>query len=116
MQRVPNITGRHGNGSFVCGYGDDPTAWIECRFYYGGRSSLTISGSPVEPVDKKVALVDRHGPFTVRVTMDRAKGMVRFEAGGHVAETPIKSLPQPITHYGYGGANSDNLFTAIEVR
>ena len=104
--------GRHGNAFFVCG--GTPDQLIECRLYYGGRSSLMITGPRVEHVEKKVAFT-RRTSFTVEVTVDCNAGTVAFSTDGKEVTSRIAPPLSAITHYGYGGANSDNLFTAITV-
>jgi hypothetical protein len=107
-------TGRHGNAFFVCGPSDRPEEQIECRLYYGGRSSLMITGSPVEHIEEKADLRGRD-LFIVTVRVDCDPGTVTFEAAGKTVTARITSPVDKITHYGYGGGNSDNLFTGIRV-
>ena len=106
--------GRHGNAFFVCGSSADPKNWIECRLYYGGRSSLMITGGAVEHTEEKVVF-DRQGVFIVTVSVDCKARTVAFEAAGHKLTSRITGSIDAITHYGTGGANSDNVFTGISV-
>ena len=108
------VTGRHGNAFFVCGASPAADRLIECRLYYGGRSSLMITGSQVEHVEQKVSFSTR-GPFTVDVTVDCDARTVTFAADGKRVTSKTTAPIAAITHYGYGGANSDTLFTAITV-
>jgi len=106
---------RHGNAFFVCGPSDRPDDWIECRLYYGGRRSLSIAGSRVEQVEKKVDLPAK-GPYQITVTVDCRAGSVTLTAAGQELSTRITGAFEALTHYGYGGANSDNVFTDVAVR
>ena len=107
--------GRHGNVFFVCGAGDTPEHFIECRLYYGGRGSMMIAGSHVEPKEEKIRF-DRQAVFAVTVTVDCERRTVTFETAGQKLTSRITGPIDAITHYGYGGANSANLFTDITVR
>lgn len=109
VQRAPG-TQRHGNAFFVCGPSDRPENCIECRLYYGGRSSMMITGSQVEQVEEKASFT-RRDAFAVAVSIDCKARTVTFAAGGKELTARIAGPIDAITHYGYGGANSDNLFT-----
>ena len=109
------VSGRHGNGFLVAGSGEDPKDWIECRFYFGGRSSLMIAGGKAEQVEQKVT-IPRRAVFTLTVSIDCAARTVTFEAVGQKVASKITGPLPAITHYGYGGGNADNYFTDIEVR
>ena len=111
----PSGKGRHGNAFFACGASDRPEDLIECRLYYGGRSSLMISGSPVEHAEEKASF-NRQAVFEVTVTVDCVGRTVTFETAGKKLTSRITGPVEAITHYGYGGANSDNYFTDITVR
>jgi hypothetical protein len=106
---------RHGNAFFVCGKGKRPEDWLECRLYYGGRSSLMITGGLVKQVEEKVSL-GRRDVFDVTVSVDCAARTVTIEAGGSKLTSQITGPLDAITHYGYGGSNSDNEFTDVQVR
>jgi outer membrane protein assembly factor BamB len=106
---------RHGNAFFVCGPTDDPEDWIQCRLYYGGRSSMMITGSRVEHIEQKVTFATRN-VFTVTVGIDCEGRTIVFETAGNKLTSKITGAIGAITHYGHGGANSDNLFTDIEVQ
>ncbi|MCU0978302.1 MAG: PQQ-binding-like beta-propeller repeat protein [Pirellulaceae bacterium] len=106
---------RHGNAFFVCGPSDQPGDWIECRLYYGGRRSLMIAGRCVEQVEAKVALPGQ-GPYQASVTVDCQARTVSFAVGSQVVTTKLTGAIKAITHYGYGGANSDSVFTEVVIR
>ncbi len=106
---------RHGNAYFVFGTSSDPKDWIECRLYYGGRSSLMVTGEMVEHVEQKVTF-DRSTALVVTVDVDGQAGTVTFEAAGHKLSARLTRSIPAITHYGYGGGNSDNVFTAVKIR
>lgn len=106
---------RHGNVFFVCGRGTEPRELIECRLYYGGRSSMLITGPFVEQVEEKVS-IDRGSVFEMIVSVDCDKRTISFEFAGQKLSTRITGRVEAITHYGYGGANSDNQVSQIEVR
>ena len=74
-----------------------------------------IAGSGVEDIEKKLTFV-RRDVFTVTVTNDSEARTVAFEAAGGKLTSKITGPMEAITHYGCGGANSDNLFTDITVR
>ncbi len=112
VKRAPG-THRHGNAFFVFGPSTKPEDLVECRLYYGGRSSLMIAGNAVERVDEKIDV--GKGVYEVTVTVDCRGQKVVFEAAGHTVRTAITGSLDAVTHYGYGGANADNFFTAIEV-
>jgi len=107
--------GRHGNAFFVCGKGNTPKDLIECQLYYGGRSSMIITGSQVERVEEKINF-DRKAMYQVTVTVDCDRRTVTFETSGQKLTSRITGPVNAITHYGYGGSNSANLFTQITVR
>lgn len=104
--------GRHGNAFFVLGSGNDPAQLIECRLYYGGRSSLMITGPLVEQVEEKADLRGRE-LHEVTVRVDCKAGTVTLESGEQTVTARLKGNIDAITHYGYGGTNSDNLFTGV---
>lgn len=106
--------GRHGNAFFVFGPSNDPARLIECRLYYGGRSSLMIAGSLVGQAEEKADLRGRD-LYEVTVRVDCRSGTVTLESAGRTLTTKIVDSCEAITHYGYGGANSDNLFSGIAV-
>jgi hypothetical protein len=99
----------------MIGFGPEPDDWVECQIYYGGRSSLALAGPRVEFADEKVSF-DRSGEFKVAVTVNGEAGTVTLEANGRTISTRLKDPVGPVTHYGYGGANSDTLFSEIRVR
>lgn len=107
--------GRHGNAFFVCGKGNTPKDFIECRLYYGGRSSMVITGSHVEHIEERFNS-DRKAIYQVTVSVDCESRTVTFETGGQKVTARISESVDAITHYGYGGSNSANLFTEITVR
>jgi hypothetical protein len=74
-----------------------------------------ITGEMVEHVEQKVDF-DRSAALTVTVHVDCQTGSVTLEAGGHKLSTRLTRSLAAVTHYGYGGGNSDNVFTAIRVR
>lgn len=113
LKRAPD-THRHGNAFFVCGTSERPDEWIQCRLYYGGRSSMSISGPGVESVEERISLA-RAKMFAVTVSVDCPARTVTFEAGGKRLSAKITRPMQAITHYGYGGSNSDNDFTEAAV-
>ena len=107
-------TGRHGNAFFVCGPSDDILNLIECRLYYGGRSSLLITGALVEQAEKKIEFRGRD-IYEAIVRVDCAARTVTVETMGQTLSTKLKGNCETVTHYGYGGGNSDNVFTAVSV-
>jgi len=117
LKRAPKKRGqqRHGNAFFVCGDGNTSKDLIECRLYYGGRSSLMITGDQAKHIEKKVSL-GRQGTFAVTVTVDCKSRTVTVETAGNKLTSQITGSIDAITHYGYGGGNSDNFFTDIAVR
>lgn len=106
--------GRHGNAFFVCGPSGDPQNQIECRLYYGGRSSLMISGGLVEQVEEKIDFKGQD-VYEVAVRVDCNAGTVTLGALGQTLTAELKGDCRAITHYGYGGGNSTNLFTGVQV-
>ncbi len=114
LKRVPTPR-RHGNAFFVCGSGDAHEDWIECRVYYGGRSCLMITGPHVTHKEEK-ATFQRGAVITVTVTVDCTTRTVTLKAAGKELTSRMAGPMPGITHYGYGGANADNLFTKITVR
>ena len=114
VKRAPG-KGRHGNAFFVCGKGDDPRGWIECRLFYGGRSSIMIVGSQIKSAEEKIAFRKRDAiPMTVSV--DCKAHTLTLDVAGQKLTSPIPAAIEAITHYGYGGSNSDNYVSVIEVR
>jgi outer membrane protein assembly factor BamB len=107
--------GRHGNAFFVCGPNGDSGNLIECRLYYGGRSSLMIAGTLVEEAETKVDFRGRD-VYEVTVRVDCNAGTVTLGAMGQTVTAKFAGDCRAITHYGYGGGNSDNLFTAVLVQ
>ncbi len=116
VQRAPAKTGtkRNGNAFFVFGRGGDLKDMMECRLYYGGRSSLTIGGSSVEEADEKMTF-DRRKPMAVTVSVDLDAGTVSFETQGKKIVSKITGSLDAITHYGFGGSNSDSLIADFRV-
>jgi hypothetical protein len=110
----PQGQGRHGNAYFVFGPSEDPKACIECRLYYGGRSSMMITGSPVQTVEKKLTFA-RRDVFTAIVTVDCKRREITFEVAGHKLTALMQDPLEAVNHYGYGGGNSANLCTGIAV-
>jgi outer membrane protein assembly factor BamB len=106
--------GRHGNAFLVLSPEGAPEKLIECRLYYGGRSSLMITGPGVERVDKR-AEFQRGGVYTMRVDVDCPAGVVTFQAAGQKLTAKMNDPWPAVAAYGYGGGNSDNLFTGIRV-
>lgn len=116
VQRAVGAAGekRHGNAFFVFGGGPNPEDWVECQLYYGGRSSLVVAGKGVARVEER-AKFDARGRFEVSVEVDLEAGSVTLEAGGARAISKMTGAMDAIRYYGYGGANSDNLFGEIRV-
>jgi len=114
VKRRPG-SARHGNAFFVCGASDKPDDWIECRLYYGGRRTLEITGKLVEHARTNFHPV-KTDAMNVTVTVDCKARTVTLEVGETRLTTKITGAIAAITHYGCGGANADNLFTAIAVR
>ncbi len=106
--------GRHGNAFFLFGSTDEPDQMVQCRLYYGGRSSLMITGDAVERAEKKADLRGRR-QFEVTVEVDCREGTVTFKSADDTVTAKLCGDWQAITHYGYGGGNSDNLFTGVLV-
>ena len=73
-----------------------------------------ISGSNVEQIEEKLTFATRN-VFAVTVSIDCPARTVTFEAAGRKLTSKISGSIEAITHYGCGGANSDNLFTDIAV-
>lgn len=116
VQRAVGKSGekRHGNAFFVFGDGPNPEDWVECQLYYGGRSSLVVAGKGVARAEEK-AKFDARGRFDVSVEVNLKAGIVTLEAGGAKATAEMTGRMDAIRYYGYGGANSDNLFGEIRV-
>ncbi len=55
------------------------------------------------------------GVLKVTVSIDCRERTVVFEAAGDELRSRITGSIEAITQFGYGGSNSDNLFTNIEV-
>ena len=106
---------RHGNAFFVCGNGNQPENWIECRLYYGGRRSVEITGKHAESVREEVDF-PRQKTFPVTVTVDCEARTVTLTAAGRTLTSRIEGSLDTITHVGYGGANSANVFTDIKIK
>ena len=114
VQRAPTEK-RHGNVCFVFGTSEKPDDWLECWLYYGGRRTMTITGSRVQQVDKKVEL-PAAGVFFVTVTIDCKERTLLFDVNGTKLTTKITGPFIAISHYGIGGSNSANLLTSLSVR
>ena len=76
---------------------------------------MMITGVLVKPIEAK-KVFGRTVVFPVTVTIDCSARTVIFEAAGNRVTSQITEPLDAITHYGYGGGNSDNLFTDIAVR
>lgn len=87
---------------------------IECRYYYGGRSSLTIAGEPVEFAETKEKLA-RPPVMAITVEVDLDKKKVTLSVAGHTLTTRITGDMEAITHIGYGGSNFSNRFTPADL-
>jgi hypothetical protein len=111
VKRTPGSR-RHGNAFLTFGPGDEPGDWIECHLYYGGRSSMMITGRGVETIERKIDL-EQSGAFTLIASVDCEEGTVAFQVGKHELKTTLDTSISAITHYGVGGANCDNLFTGM---
>jgi hypothetical protein len=114
VQREPD-TSRHGNAFFVCGPSDNPEDWIECRLYYGGRRSLEITGTHVEPLEVKLP-PGRIDAWHITVSIDCRQRTISFDAAGTCLTSKLTGPLSAITHFGCGGANSANVFTPIQLR
>ena len=114
VSRVP-AEGRHGNAFFVCGNGNQPEDWIECRLFYGGRRSVEITGRHAQSVTEEVDF-PRQKTFPVTVTVDCKARTVTLAAAGRTLTSRIKGSLDTITHVGFGGANSTNVFTDIKIK
>jgi outer membrane protein assembly factor BamB len=114
VRRTPD-TARNGNVSFIFGDGDTPQRWVECRVFYGGRSSLMIAGAMAEPAEAK-AVFKRRDQLLVTVSVDCQARTVTLNAGGQEVTSKLTAALEKITHIGYGGANSDNLLSATRGR
>ena len=75
---------------------------------------MVISGRRVEQVEEKVALASRN-IFNVTVSIDCEARTVTFETASKKLTSRLTGSPEAITHYGWGGANSENLFSDIGV-
>ncbi len=104
---------RHENAFFVCGQGDDPKNMVECRIHYGGKSTLSIVGAAVEATEVESSF-HRNTPIIVNVRIDCEARTVTLETAGKKITAPITAPIDAITHYGYGGSNSANIFTRIK--
>ena len=113
VTRAPVEARRHGNAFFVFGPSANMKQMVECRLYYGGRSSVMIVGS-AEEVDVEMTFTQRDR-FIIRVTVDLDAGTVTMEAQGKKIESKLTGSPRAITYYGFGGANSDNIFSGFTV-
>jgi len=107
--------GRHGNAFLVCAPSANIEGLIKCCLYYGGRSSLVITGKHVKDIEQKMDFDRRTAVHTMSVTVDCGARTLNFEADGKSVATDITGPVPAITHYGYGGGNSDSFVTAITV-
>lgn len=116
VQRAAGKSGekRHGNAFFVFGGGPDPGDWVECQLYYGGRSSLVLAGKGVARAEEK-AKFDARGRIGVTVAVDIEAGTITLEAAGARVSARMTGPMDAIRYFGYGGANSDNVFGPIRV-
>ncbi len=73
-----------------------------------------ITGALVAEAEEKADLRGRD-VFEVVVRVDCTAGVISFESAGHTVTAKIQGDCEAITHYGYGGGNSDNLFTGVRV-
>jgi outer membrane protein assembly factor BamB len=105
--------GRHGNAFFILG-GEQPESWIECRYHYGGRKSLSIAGALVKPADIACEF-QRASVKEIRVEVDLSTKQVTVRTGGQSLTTLITGEVKQITHIGYGGSNFANRFTPAEL-
>ncbi|MFZ5830162.1 MAG: hypothetical protein ACOY3P_08740, partial [Planctomycetota bacterium] len=114
VSRVP-AEGRHGNAFFVCGNSNQPEDWIEFRLFYGGRRSVEITGKHAHSVTEEVDF-PRQKTFPVTVTIDCGARTVTLAFAGRTLTSRIEGPLDTITHVGYGGANSANVFTDIKIK
>lgn len=105
---------RHGNAFFVCGNGDQPENWIECRLFYGGRRSVEITGKYAQTVVEQIDFPQQR-TFPVTVTVDCEARTVTLTAAGRTVSSRIEGSLDTITHVGYGGVNCANVFTDIKI-
>ena len=113
VSRAP-AEGRHGNAFFVCGNGNQPEDWIECRLFYGGRRSVEITGKHAQTGHGRGRLPAAED-LSVTVTIDCEARTVTLAAAGRTLTSRIEGSLDTITHVGYGGANSANVFTDIKI-
>jgi hypothetical protein len=113
VSRAP-IEGRHGNAFFVCGNGNQPENWIECRLFYGGRRTAEIAGEHAQTVTEEIDF-PRQRTHSVTVTVDCEARTVTLIAAGRTLTSRIEGSLDTITHVGYGGVNSANVFTDIKI-
>ena len=114
VKRTPG-TRRHGNVFFVFGQGDHPDDWTRCQLYYGGRSSMAITGSAVEHRENKLTDA-RAAVFQLTVRIDCSAQTIRFEAAGKQLDARFTKPIRTIICYGCGGSNADNTFSEIAVQ
>ena len=109
-----NIKGRHGNSFLVLGPGNSPEGLIQVQLYFGGRRSITIAGAHVDEVTEKFDF-PRRGLLEASVAFDLAARQISVTIGGKTVTAKITGDIPAITHYGYGGSNSDTIFSEIAV-
>ena len=117
VQRAQPSAGekRHGNAFFVFSPTARPEDRIECRIYYGGRSSFSIAGKAVAAAEEHARFA-RDGTLDVTVSADCDAGTISCQVGEQTLKTKMTAKINAISHYGFGGANSANLFSAIDVK
>ena len=113
--RRAGTQGRHGNAFIVLGNSAEPARMIICRIYFGGRDSIGISGDMVEKREEKITFTTRH-TIAAQVEFDCPAGTVSLNVGENVVKTRITGDLPSVTHYGYGGAHADNIYTPIRVK
>jgi hypothetical protein len=69
----------------------------------------------VEEAQEKVQF-GKANNFQAKVIFDGKSGTVTVEAGGRSVSAHLKGPARPVTHYGYGGANSETLFSEVRIR
>ncbi len=106
------VSGRHGNCFFVLGTSGATEDLIQVMLYYGGRRSIVIFGKHVEDVDTKFEY-PRQPQLSATVAFDLATRQLSVTIDGKTVRTKITADIPAITHYGFGGSNSDTFFSAL---
>ena len=82
--------------------------------YHGGRKRIIISGTHVDE-QQEVFQLAKNALTEATVHFDLAAKTVSVNVAGKTVTAKITGDIPGITHFGYGGSNSDTFFTEIIV-